>query len=269
MVSANVAGFVAVVLYIVACGFLARGIKNREKLPTTVVLALGVLALPLHLISVHAQIYQPEGLNLGLLDLVSLVGWLIATLSILVNLYRPVIGITLIAYPLAALSLLLSQVIVTPYKLQTTLPAGAEAHILLSILAYAVLMIAAIHACLLAIQDQQLRQRKRNFLPALPPLQTMESMLFEIIAVGFALLSLAIISGFVTLNDVFAQHVAHKTVLTLLAWFIFAVLLAGRHFLGWRGQTAIRITLAGFVVLLLGFYGSKLVLEFIIPTAIK
>jgi ABC-type uncharacterized transport system permease subunit len=89
-------------------------------------------------------------------------------------------------------------------------------------------------------------------------------MLFDLIAVGFVLLSLAIITGFLTVNDFFAQHLVHITVLTVAAWLVFAVLLGGRHWRGWRGTTAIRFTLWGFGLLLLGFYGSKVVLELIL-----
>ncbi len=262
--SATVAGLMAALLYLLACGVLIRDLKRRSPLQSRVVIALGGMALPLHLVCVHQLIYQPAGLDLGLFNIISLVGWLIATLSILVNLYRPVLGIALVAFPLAVLGLLLSIFLKAPYTPLAELPRGVESHILLSILAYAVLTIAALQAGLLAVQDHQLRHRKRNLLPALPPLQTMESMLFEMIAVGFVLLSLAIVTGFISLHDLFAQHVAHKTVLTLLAWLVFATLLTGRHFLGWRGRTAIRFTLAGFVFLLLGVYGSKVALELIL-----
>lgn len=262
--SANVAGLLAALLYVLACGLLVRHLKRRDTLPIRAVMALGGVALPLHLIAVHAQIYQPLGLDLGLFNMLSLVGWLIATLAILMNLYRPVMGIILVAFPVAIVGLLLSIFLKAPYTPLTNLPKGAESHILLSILAYAVLMIAALQAGLISIQDHQLRTRKRQFLAALPPLQTMESMLFELIGTGFALLSLAILTGFLTLDNMFAQHVVHKTVLTLCAWLIFAVLLAGRHFMGWRGQTAIRFTTAGFLLLLIGFYGSKVVLELIL-----
>jgi ABC-type uncharacterized transport system permease subunit len=135
----------------------------------------------------------------------------------------------------------------------------------LSILAYSVLdhcRCPSFADC--TIQDHQLKHHKRGMMHALPPLQTMESLLFSLIWTGFALLSLAILSGFLTLNDLFAQHLAHKTLLTLAAWAVFATLLTGRYTLGWRGNTAIRFTLWGFGLLLLGFYGSKLVLEIIL-----
>ena len=262
---ASVAGLLAVLLYLTACFLLARRIKRRDELPIRAVLAMGVAALPLHLLSVQAHIYQPLGVDLGLFNVISLVGWQIATLAILVNLYRPMIGITLVAYPLAALGILLCTFLKAPYTPLSGLPRGAESHILLSIPAYSVLTIAALQALLLSIQDHQLRNRqRRNFLAALPPLQTMESMLFGMIAIGFGLLSLAILTGFLTLDNMFAQHLVHKTFFTLCAWLVFATLLAGRHFMGWRGHTAIRFTVAGFALLVVGFYGSKVVLELIL-----
>ena len=98
----------------------------------------------------------------------------------------------------------------------------------------------------------------------LPPLQTMESLLFELLWVGEILLTLAILSGFYFLEDMFAQHLVHKTVFALSAWFIYALLLWGRHQMGWRGTKAIRWALAGFVCLMLAYFGSKLVLEIIL-----
>jgi ABC-type uncharacterized transport system permease subunit len=98
----------------------------------------------------------------------------------------------------------------------------------------------------------------------LPPLQLMETMLFELIWVGVVLLTLSIASGILFLDDIFAQSLVHKTTLTILAWLLFSILLWGRYQLGWRSQTAVRFTLAGFFTLMLGYFGSKLVLELIL-----
>lgn len=262
--NATLAGLTAALLYTIATIILGRHLARHEKPRSHVIQALGAMALPLHLVAVHAAIYQPAGLNLGLFHIISLVGWLIAALAIGMSLYMPIISITIVAFPLAVLGLLLSSLVPTAYPLTTTLTSGAESHILLSILAYSVLTIAAVQAMLISIQDRQLRTHKRGLMHALPPLQTMESLLFSLIWTGFSLLSLAILSGFLTLDDLFAQHLVHKTLLTLAAWVVFATLLTGRYLLGWRGSTAIRFTLWGFGLLLLGFYGSKLVLELIL-----
>ena len=98
----------------------------------------------------------------------------------------------------------------------------------------------------------------------MPPLQTMETLLFEMIGVGFALLTAALFSGFYYLEDMFMQHVVHKTVLSILSWIFFAVLLWGRVKFGWRGRKAIRWTLGGFVMLMLAYFGSKVVLEILL-----
>jgi ABC-type uncharacterized transport system permease subunit len=92
----------------------------------------------------------------------------------------------------------------------------------------------------------------------------METMLFELLWAGVILLTVAIASGFLFLEDIFAQHLVHKTVLTLVAWVIYSTLLWGRYQLGWRSQTAVRFTLGGFALLMLAFFGSKLVLELIL-----
>jgi ABC-type uncharacterized transport system permease subunit len=140
-----------------------------------------------------------------------------------------------------------------------------QAHILVSLLAFSLLNIAALQALLLTCQDFQLhRKRSSWFLRSLPPLETMEALLFQMIGVGFFLLSLSLVSGFWFIEDLFAQHLAHKTVLSLLSWLVFGVLLWGRLSFGWRGRTAVRWTLAGFGVLLLAYFGSKLVLEIIL-----
>jgi ABC-type uncharacterized transport system permease subunit len=110
-----------------------------------------------------------------------------------------------------------------------------------------------------------LRSRQPGgFIRALPPLETMEHLLFRLIGTGYALLSLSLLSAVPYTQDVVAQHLIHKTTLSVAAWVVFAILLWGRWRFGWRGRTAIRWTLSGFVVLMLAYFGSKLVRELIL-----
>jgi ABC-type uncharacterized transport system permease subunit len=92
----------------------------------------------------------------------------------------------------------------------------------------------------------------------------METLLFQMIGTGLFFLSISLVSGFIFIEDLFAQHLVHKTVLSIIAWIIFSSLLIGRFRYGWRGKTAVRWTLTGFFLLLLAYFGSKLVLEIIL-----
>jgi ABC-type uncharacterized transport system permease subunit len=81
---------------------------------------------------------------------------------------------------------------------------------------------------------------------------------------GVSFLSLSLITGFLFVEDLFVQHLVHKTVLSIIAWCVFTILLWGHWQYGWRGRTAIKWNLSGFFVLMLAYFGSKFVLELIL-----
>ena len=141
----------------------------------------------------------------------------------------------------------------------------AHIHAAVSILTWAVLCLAALQALILAWQERRIRtKRPGGPLRTLAALDTQERWLFRLVGIGFFLLSLSLASGFMFVQDMLAQHLAHKTVLSCVAWAIFGALLWGRWRYGWRGQTAVRWCLGGFVVLLLAYFGSRLILEVVL-----
>jgi ABC-type uncharacterized transport system permease subunit len=147
-------------------------------------------------------------------------------------------------------------------------------HLIVGTLAYGVLALAALHALLMTATERALHggagpapgSSFGRFLEELPPLLVLERILFKFIAVGFAFLTLTALSGVLFSEEVFGRPVVadHKTVFTLIAWAVFGVLLVGRWLWGWRGRTALRLTLGGFVLLLLAYVGSRFVLEVIL-----
>ncbi|MEZ5570267.1 MAG: cytochrome c biogenesis protein CcsA [Halioglobus sp.] len=178
---------------------------------------------------------------------------------------RPLQNLLVALFPLSALSVLVSTFAPDTSPVDTQLGGGMLLHIGSSIFAYAVLTLAAAQSAVLALQDHQLKHRHtRGLVRILPPLQLMENMLFELLWIGVILLTIAIMSGILFIDDIFAQHLVHKTVLTMLAWLLFSTLLWGHYQLGWRSATAVRLTLLGFILLMLAFFGSKLVLELIL-----
>ncbi|MES2318288.1 MAG: cytochrome c biogenesis protein CcsA [Pseudomonadota bacterium] len=148
-------------------------------------------------------------------------------------------------------------------------------HIAVAILAYSILTIAAFHAVLMALQEARLHTRSAqagwlaSAIDQLPALLTMEKLLFRLIWIGFILLSLTVLSGVVFSEQLFGRVLRwdHKSVFTLLSWLLFAALLAGRQWRGWRGKTALRFTLAGFATLVLAYVGSRFVLEVVLHKA--
>jgi len=223
------------------------------------------LGLLLHALLLYQDTVTSAGLNLGFFNAFSLSAWVILALLLASSLGKPVENLGLVLLPVGALTILLELNFHATRLLAVDAGPGLKIHILISILAYSVLTLASVQAVLLAIQDQHLRNRHPGgFIRALPPLQTMEVLLFEMIGLGFFLLSLALVSGLMFLENLFAQNLAHKTILSSIAWLVFGTLLWGRFRFGWRGRTAIIWTLSGFVVLMLAYFGSKAVLELIL-----
>ncbi len=238
----------------------------KHKAPNKPLLTLlAILALLFHGASLFVHLYASAGLSLDFFNAASLIAFAVIAIILLACSRIPVENLLLILMPLGALTVLLAQFLPSGTLQPIDEKPGILAHILLSILAYGLLTIAMFQALLLSLQDHQLKHKNpsgliRNF----PPLQTMESLLFGFLWTGWLLLSLSLLSGWLFVEDLFAQHLIHKTTLSCLAWVVFAVLLWGRHQLGWRGHKAIRWTLAGFCLLMLAYFGSKLVREFIL-----
>ncbi|WP_434130711.1 cytochrome C assembly family protein [Methylocaldum sp. GT1BB] len=268
-------GAIAIATYVAAALTLIRSLRENDyaamETPTLrrlKPLTLGWFAAVLHGLALTSGFQTNEGLNLSFLSAMSLVAWVIVAILLLTALAKPVDKLGMVIFPMAALVLLLNLSIPESVHTVKDLSWPLTIHIVVSMLAYSFLNIAAFQAALLAFQDWRLRSHHSDLLlRSLPPLQTMESLLFQLIAAGFVFLSVSLLTGFIFLEDMFAQHLAHKTVLSILAWVLFGVLLIGRARYGWRGTIAIRWTLGGFVSLMLAYFGSKMVLEWILNRA--
>ncbi len=243
---------------------LAAGIEAQAQ-PKSLALGLGGAATLVHIVMLEQLILTPLGLNLSFFHVFSLTCWLATLLVLFSSLRHPLENLGIAILPLSAIALLLQSIGSGNSGTLITVTTGLKTHILISIFSYSLLGIAALQAVLLAVQNRHLRNRHPGgFIRALPPLETMEQLLFRMIGLGYILLSLSLLTGATYLQDIFAQHLVHKTVLSVAAWIVFAILLWGRWRHGWRGRIAVRWTLAGFVVLMLAYFGSKVVLELIL-----
>jgi ABC-type uncharacterized transport system permease subunit len=253
---------IAIVLYLAAAAVLARPLLGSGQPLNRLALGLAGVAVLL-----HASILL--GIHRGALDLhffaaLSLVAFVVSALTLLVNASRPVAALGVIVFPLTA-ALVAVDSFLAPPTLPQSMDWQIKLHVTVALIAFGVLSIAAVLAILLAIQERALRHRQfGRWLRALPPLTLTETLLFRLISAGFVLLSLTLLTGVLFVDNLFGQHLVHKTVLSLVAWLVFGVLLYGRWRHGWRGSRAVNLTLIGMAVLVLAFFGSKAVLELVL-----
>jgi ABC-type uncharacterized transport system permease subunit len=259
----------AAALYLSAAGLLWRGLRSGSPLrggARTGLFALAAGALVLHAALLYGDLFQ-GGLNLGLTSAASLVAWAVTLLFLAAVLFQPIESLGVLILPVAAATLLLEWLWPTRHLALPGASPVQAAHIVISLIAYSLLSIAVVQGLVLGLQERALHRRAAGgFLRSLPPLETMEHLLFRMIAVGFVLLTLTLVSGVFFSEELFGKPLrfTHHTVLSIIAWAIFGVLLAGRRLYGWRGRTAVRWTLAGFTLLVLGYFGSKFVLEILL-----
>jgi ABC-type uncharacterized transport system permease subunit len=261
--------FLALAFYLAAGLLLVTRLARSE--PATPAARMGILALAAGAVVLHAMVLathlgQDGGINLALTSAFSLIAWSVAVLYVIGSLARPIENLGILILPIAALTLLVEWLWPGQHLLREA-SGPAATHIVISIVAYGLLTLAAVQALLLLVQEERLRHRHPGgFMRVLPPMQTMETLMFQMIGFGFLLLTATVVSGVFFSEEVFGRpfSLTHHVVLSVLGWVVYGILLAGRIVSGWRGVPAIRWTLAGFVLVVLGYFGSKFVLEVIL-----
>jgi ABC-type uncharacterized transport system permease subunit len=226
-----------------------------------------LLPLLLHTWLLYRTVFAPGGIYLGVGASISAIIWLTVLIYWLGSFFYRLAGLQVFVLSAAAILVLLPAVLPSVRPLtHTDLPAF-RVHLLMSFLAYSLFTIASLQALMMAVLERRLHAGALpGYLHSLPPLLSLERLLFRIIAAGFLLLSLTLATGMVFSEELFGRPLqfTHKVVFAIAGWCIFAALLAGRQIYGWRGRVALRWTLAGFMALILAYIGSKFVLEVIL-----
>jgi len=223
--------------------------------------------LLLHTWLLYRAVFGVDGMYLGVGTSVSVIIWLTVFIYWLGGFFNRLEGLQIFILGYASVLVLLPMIFPSVRPLSHTELAAFRLHLVIALLAYSLFTIASLQALMMAALERRLR---RGNLPAylrtLPPLLTMERMLFRIIAAGFLLLTLTLGSGMMFSEELFGRPLqfTHKVVFGIAAWCIFAALLAGRQIAGWRGRTALSWTLAGFFALVLAYIGSKFVIEVVL-----
>ncbi len=252
--------------YLLAALSALRTMKSKSEINQSLPI-WGLVGASLHLANIVSVAIAYNGLSSSFFDALSITAFIVVAMTLIAQLRHSVIALLFLVFVVASFCIALTAFL--PHHSPITAPsAGILTHILSSIVAYSLLSLATAQAIILQLVERSLKHHEvSNWWRHLPPLQAMETLLFQLIGLGWLALTAAIISGGIYVDDLFAQHLAHKTVFSLISWILFGLLLFGRRQYGWRGSTAVRWTLAAFTALLLGYFGSKFVLEIILHRA--
>jgi len=256
------ANLAAIATYIGAALGLARWPTPGQH--RTLSLGLLAIAVAAHAAGLWPSTVMSDGLNFSVFNAGSLVAWCIAlAMLVLLLKLRPVESLAVAVLPLVAAAVVVELAFPNARDVISHVPAGLRLHIALALVAYSLFAIATLQAFFLAFAERKLRSH-RPVLHFLPPLPAMEAVMFQLTLMAFLLLTVSLVLGAIYTADVRAQHLTHKIAFSLLAWGVFATLVAGRWRFGWRGRHAIRYVTAGFALLALAFFGTKIVLELVL-----
>ncbi|ANQ86391.1 inner membrane protein YpjD [Azoarcus olearius] len=221
-------------------------------------------ALAVHGLALRGALFPGDEMRFGFGVALSLMVWLAICFYWVETLYTRLGGLHALAMPAGAVASLIPALFPGQHVLANAATPGFRAHFIVAMLAYSLFTLAALHAMLMAFAERRLHDaRFSKALATLPPLLTMEALLFRLIGIAFVLLTFTLLSGIVFSENLFGRafQVDHKTVFAFISWLLFGALLVGRKVRGWRGRLALRWTLAGFVTLMLAYVGSRFVIE--------
>jgi len=226
-----------------------------------VAIAFAAVGVALHGQNLFALILPGDGFDLSIGSAASMIGLELALIALIASIEPSLRGMSAGMLLLSAATAWLMGASADPGT-GLAMAWQVRAHILIALLSYGLLTVGAIVAIYAVVQERRLHMARITAVNQLfAPLETTEKLLIGITGAGFAGLTLAIASGLSFVDDLVEQHLAHKFALSLLAWVVFGILLAGRFFAGWRGKRAVKLYLWGFATLCLAYFGSRVILQ--------
>ena len=252
-----------VFFYIAISGYQYRLLKKNNHGQSFRLAMFAAIPLLSHGWLLHVAIDTELGQNLSIFNIFSMMFWLIAVLIIVSSITKKLGVLVMTILPITALSLLASFYLGQQHLIDASAP-GYLIHTLISIASISVISLAAIQSVFVSNIDNQLKQMPSSSNMGMPSLQDMEEFLYVLIWTGFTLLSLSILTAILFMPRTGASIPLHKPILSISSWLVFATFLIGRHRKGWRGKTAVKWTISGFVLIFLAYFGTRTILELVL-----
>jgi ABC-type uncharacterized transport system permease subunit len=258
----DICSIAAFFCYMVATWTILSRLFHPQGPNLKLVLIFASVGMFTHLSSNLLFLFTQHDINFSLPNVVSLVSLVItlvisiAALRYKINLLLPVVYgfsggwqlIMLLIPPISQSSLLSEHL-------------GVVSHISLALIAYSILVIAALYTFQVTYINWKLKTKNLNAVSHLPPLMQVEKQLFNILFVGTCILFISQVTGFLFLDGFISKEYAHKTILSLLALCLYIAILWGHYKKGWRGHKVLALTILATGLLTLAYFGSRLVRE--------
>lgn len=252
-----------VMFYTGAAALQYGALRRPQTHSKLLAFSAGFCAVLFHAVMLYHWIDVGHGQDLNVLNMFSLVAWLVALLLIVMSLAKPVENLSLFIFPMAALSILVAVAVPGNHVIDTAKDPRQLVHILLSVMSFGVFFLATAQSIILAIQERRLRDKQASGIwLKLPALDTMEAILYQLILLGFIVLTVLLVTSFYFYHHVLWQRFLQKSILACLAWIVFAALLVAHKFWGWHGRKSAYGTLLGICLLLLTYFSSTMLVGF-------
>jgi len=262
----NTATVLSILFYSIAVFNLAIILKKNNSLiePNNKTPIWSLIGAIMHFIVICLDVISNKGISNGLFDILSITAFFVVNICLVVQVKYPlrVLLIPVLTISIICIGLANRINFYIPIEAKS---GGSVIHILTSIIAYSLLCIVLLQAIAIQIIEYSLKYRNNTrWITQLPPLQTMETILFQFMLVGWSILTLSLLSGLFFIDNFFSGNLFYKSILSILSWLIFGLLLVGRYWYGWRGNFAAILTLTAFITLAIGYFGSRFFLEIIL-----
>lgn len=254
----------AMLLYGLASILVFSRLTHAQGPNRLLVTGVAGIAVGLHGFLLSQTVITESGLNFSMTNVLSVVVWIIALSFTVVMPRMKMIVVAPVVYACAVIAVALLCFIPQSYHVQLEANSGLLTHIVLSLMAYSALLIAALYAIQLYFIQRQLKNKQAMISAALPPLMTVEKQLYHLVMIGMSLLTLSLASGFIFLDNMFAEGQGHKAILSMVAWLLYAIMLIQHQKFGCKIRTAVLYTLTGASLLSLAYFGARIVKELIL-----
>lgn len=249
----------ALFAYSLSLALIVPGLLTHNGGWRRLAMIFACVALVTHAVALQQRIFAiDDGQNLSLLNISSLVSLLICTIMTIVASRNRGWLLLPVVYSFALINLAFASFVPNAFITHLETTPGMMIHIGLSLFAYSTLIIAALYALQLAWIDYQLKNKRLTFTQDMPPLLTIERKMFHITQIGVVLLTLVLCTGLFYMQNWFSSENVDKAVLSILAWFVYIVLLWGHYHEGWRGRRVVWFNCSGALLLTMAYFGSRI-----------